>query len=322
MVVIRQELVDSIKKVLFILSTCLLVFVAARNSITWHLQRFWGASGDFWQRQWENVYVLFGSSDALVCIVGTFIITTGIFWLANAFFMIIDLTGKPVALFRYKIQPEKNNPLPKEDLYKAVKQVLYNQVVIGIPFICVAYQAMKWRGCGVGGELPTFHWVLLELSVFTLFEEIVFYYSHRLLHHRAIYKYIHKRHHEWTASIGLVALYAHPIEHIFSNLLPPFIGPLLMGSHIATSWMWFCIALISTTVAHCGYHFPFLPSPEAHDYHHLKFNQNYGVMGVLDRLHGTDDLFRETKAYQRHFLLLGMTPVSQQYPDSPKKKAE
>lgn len=30
------------------------------------------------------------------------------------------------------------------------------------------------------------------------------------------------------------------------------------------------MALLSTLNAHCGYHFPFFPSPEAHDFHHQK----------------------------------------------------
>lgn len=38
----------------------------------------------------------------------------------------------------------------------------------------------------------------------------------RLLHHPTLYKKIHKKHHEWTAPIGVISVYAHPIEHVVS----------------------------------------------------------------------------------------------------------
>ena len=40
---------------------------------------------------------------------------------------------------------------------------------------------------------------------------------------------------------------------------------------------------------------------------------------MLDRLHGTDLLFRASRAYQRHVLLLGFVPLSVQFPDDPKQ---
>lgn len=55
-----------------------------------------------------------------------------------------------------------------------------------------------------------------------------------------------------------------------SNMLPVVLGPILMGSHLSSIAVWFSLALICTTVSHCGYHLPFLPSPEFHDYHHLR----------------------------------------------------
>ena len=34
--------------------------------------------------------------------------------------------------------------------------------------------------------LPEFHWVLAELTVCVIIEELLFYYSHRLLHHKRV----------------------------------------------------------------------------------------------------------------------------------------
>uniref|UniRef100_A0A7G3AEN2 Putative c-4 sterol methyl oxidase n=1 Tax=Lutzomyia longipalpis TaxID=7200 RepID=A0A7G3AEN2_LUTLO len=144
---------------------------------------------------------------------------------------------------------------------QVISTVLFNQFIVGIPMNLLAYKVMTYRGIVPNRELPTFHWVLLELAVCILVEEIGFYYSHRFLHNKHIYKFIHKQHHEWTAPISVTAVYCHPIEHIFSNLLPPFLGVLIMGSHVATAWLWFSLAILSTLNAHSGYHLPFFPSP-------------------------------------------------------------
>ena len=45
-------------------------------------------------------------------------------------------------------------------------------------------------------------------------EDTWHYWVHRLLHHRSIYKYVHKVHHHFQAPFGMVAEYAHPVETV------------------------------------------------------------------------------------------------------------
>lgn len=312
-----QQCLEVLRKVTYVIGG-VIVFAAVRNSLTWHLEKFWGASGDFWQSQWGKIYTFFGEDDFTVGFYGIACVTFFTYWFVCFLFLIIDLTGQPAFLYKYKIQDDQNVPVPRGKLLHAIAVVLYNQVIVSGPTLYLTYHLMQWRGSSFGRELPSIYWVMVEAVVFLIFEEIGFYYSHRLFHHPRVYRYIHKIHHEWTAPISVVALYCHPVEHFFANVLPALIGPILMASHIATFMLWINVAQISAIISHCGYHLPFLPSPEAHDFHHLKFTNNFGTLGILDRLHGTDTLFRQSKQYQRHILLTGLTPVKQSFPDDPK----
>jgi methylsterol monooxygenase len=52
-----------------------------------------------------------------------------------------------------------------------------------------------------------------------------------------------------------------------------------------------------------------------------RFNQCFGVLGVLDRIHGTDTSFRSTTAYARHVMMLNFTPPREAFPDESKCKS-
>nr|CAD7453578.1 unnamed protein product [Timema tahoe] len=341
----QPTLLSSLRSVLFVISSALIGFAAFRNTLTWHLQRFWGASGDFWQALWDRFLdtekpppvhpteirtsispssaVELNTTGALANYAteaGTTALTMCVYWTFGGIYTLLDVTNKPAALRRYKIQPGTNEPVDTARLLKVIGWVLFNQVVVGLPVSFLSYRLMEWRGFPPIRELPTFHWVLAEMAVHILMEEIGFYYSHRLLHSRYLYRFIHKRHHEWTSPIAVTAVYCHPVEHVFSNLVPPLLGLFIMGSHVATAWLWFSLAILSTLNAHSGYHLPFFPSPEAHDFHHLKFNQCFGVLGVLDRIHGTDAAFRSSRAYTRHIMMLSLMPPREAFPEQNKCK--
>lgn len=238
------------------------------------------------------------------------------FWITAGFFLVADVTGHPTWIMKYKTQPGKNEPVEKDKLWKAFKTVIFNQLILGIPLLSLySYAKVKIGSPYSSEDLPSVFRIVCELTVITVIEEIGFYYTHRLVHWGPLYKWIHKQHHEWTAPIALIAFYAHPIEYVVSNSVPVMTGPIVLKSHILTAWIWYALAVMTTAIHHSGYHLPWLPSPQFHDFHHLKFNCNYGLLGILDWFHGTDKLWRGTVEFKRHRLCAGLTPINQIYKD-------
>jgi len=140
--------------------------------------------------------------------------------------------------------------------------------------------SFDWRA------LPTPATLARDVTVWLLVQEVTFFYVHRWLHeNKKMYARIHKLHHTWTAPISVVAIYAHPFEHVVSNLLPPFAGIVLVRAHVSTLFIHTIVGIIHTQAVHSGYFF--CDDNGMHDEHHRSFNVNYGVFGILDWYYGS-----------------------------------
>ncbi|XP_035783792.1 fatty acid hydroxylase domain-containing protein 2-like isoform X1 [Anopheles albimanus] len=239
-----------------------------------------------------------------------------VFWLVGGLFVLMDFTNKPAFMRRYKTQPGKNEPIGWPELARVARTILFNQTVVGIPLTYVGYHLTIKGTVPDPRVLPSPLEILHHLLVCVFFAEVGFYYVHRFLHLGPLYRYVHKKHHEWSAPFAWTAMYCHPLEHILSNMIPPMIGIQLMRAHILTAAIWFPLVIFNTIRDHCGYHLPFFPSPEYHDYHHAKFTECFGTFGYLDWLHGTDTRFRQSKQHQRHRTLWTLKSARELYPDS------
>lgn len=190
-------------------------------------------------------------------------------------------------------------------MFEALFTVLFNQSFISITFSSGAYWlSMMTIGKQDMKAVPTFSVLMRDLLIAHTLFDVGFYILHRIMHTKYFYKRIHKIHHEWKAPIGIIAIYAHPTEHLITNLLPPMLGPVLMTSNVCTLWIWFATVAVSTVSDHSGYHLPFLKSPEFHDHHHVAFTECFGSCGIMDFIFRTDVKFRRSINFKRHRLLL------------------
>ena len=202
-----------------------------------------------------------------------------LYWFITLIFTFLDYT-EPKWYMKYKIQ--KNSKLTWKRIKQMIKNNLFNQMIVTPIFLLLWYKLLEQRG--LDQNEPTFFTIITHFFVIFLITEFLFYHIHIILHKPYFFKHIHKTHHDELNSIALSAYNLHPVEYLFSILFTSYVGHLIMGSHIKVFKYWINIGTLMAIIFHCGVHLPLLFSNEFHDYHHLKYNQCYGVFGLFDYL--------------------------------------
>ncbi|KAL4812965.1 hypothetical protein BDW67DRAFT_178322 [Aspergillus spinulosporus] len=136
--------------------------------------------------------------------------------------------------------------------------------------------------------VPPWREFIVDFVFALLAREILFYYIHRALHHPRIYGHIHKMHHKNITPVVFAAEYAHPVEHVVANILPITLPLYLKGAHFLSIIAFINFELWEAAADHRGYDFLKLLPAKLHDLHHEKFRANYGTIGLMDWIHGTD----------------------------------
>lgn len=203
----------------------------------------------------------------------------------------LDYFKFPQCLYKYKIQPEAE--VDYSVMLPRLVKTLVPNLLGPVFFAMVASQELKDRAAeflfdkflDITPELPSYWQVIRHYTIFLMTYDVLFFYAHFALHTKTLYSWIHKKHHEWKSPTALASAYAHPIEHVLSNVAPAAVPLLFMKQHLLSFWLYTHVGLLVALTDHSGYEF--IHTSAAHNIHHRTFTSNFGVTGLFDRVYDT-----------------------------------
>ena len=138
----------------------------------------------------------------------------------------------------------------------------------------------------------------LSFFLVLFLHDTYFYWIHRLMHTRFLYRHVHAVHHRSTNPTPWTAYSFHPLEALLEAGILPLIA---FGLPVHYSVVVICMLaqIIYNVYAHLGYElYPrgfhrtsvgrYINTSVAHNQHHSRFHGNYGLYFLVwDRLMGT-----------------------------------
>jgi methylsterol monooxygenase len=243
-----------------------------------------------------------GWSERSFLVAATTIVHASLYVGMNGFFLLCDVKGW---LQQYKLDRTPAMGPSWSLLARTFAEAAVGQLITGpVTIWYVAYPLFKRFGSpAMDAPLPGF----ATLAAFFLLADVcngwLFYWSHRAVHSKLLYRRVHKQHHEYKGTVGFAAEFAHPVEQVLSNQGPTIFACLVFGAHFAVWLVWLAVRLEQTYETHSGYCFYGtwlwrigLTNAEGcayHDYHHTGNRGNFGGPAYLDHLFGTMDAWVE-----------------------------
>jgi len=148
-------------------------------------------------------------------------------------------------------------------------------------------------------------WFVASIGIAIVVHDTWFYWTHRLMHHRRLFKLFHLVHHESTNPTPWAAYSFAPLEAAMQACIFPLLV-FTVPMHPLAFFAFMIWQIVFNVLGHTGYeYFPHwlmkswlgkvLNTPTNHIHHHEKMRGNYGLyFNVWDRLMGTNHKDYET----------------------------
>jgi lathosterol oxidase len=155
-------------------------------------------------------------------------------------------------------------------------------------------------------------WFFGQILLLMVLTDIWFYFVHRAMHSKKLFRHTHKLHHLSTDPTPFATNSVHALEAVMDIgfiVIASFFIPL----HPVALFIVLSIAFIWSTIGHLGYEIlpkklyfigKYLNLPTYHNHHHKTFKYNFGYYTtILDRCFGTlhpdsDNTLKEKSSYQ------------------------
>ncbi|KAK7822716.1 methylsterol monooxygenase 2-1 [Quercus suber] len=98
----------------------------------------------------------------------------------------------------------------------------------------LSYPIFKFMG--MRSSLPLLSWniVFMQIMFYFVLEDFIFYWGHRVLHTKWLYKHVQCPSSKYAMPFGLSSKYAHPAEILFLGFAT-IVGPAIIGPHLILS---------------------------------------------------------------------------------------
>jgi sterol desaturase/sphingolipid hydroxylase (fatty acid hydroxylase superfamily) len=209
-------------------------------------------------------------------------------------------------LFRFKIQPKfpELKHLQREVLYSICSMAIFTAVGTAVFFL----QRHGYTKIYTNMQAHSLGYFVFSVLAFIFIHDAYFYWSHRAMHHKKIYPYVHLIHHKSINPTPWAVFSFHPLEAIAQVAILPLMV-FAMPLHPLAIFIWGIYQLLLNVGGHVG--FELFPSgftqrlltkwhntSTHHNLHHKYVNYNYSLyFNIWDRLMGTNHP-RYTQEYE------------------------
>lgn len=173
-------------------------------------------------------------------------------------------------------------------------------IVIGKTCGWQLYRKIDARGWG---------WFIASIGIAIVVHDTWFYWTHRLMHHRRLFKLFHRVHHESTNPSPWAAYSFAPLEAVVQACIFPLLV-FTVPMHPLAFFAFMIWQIVFNVIGHTGFEYhpnwlmrtwlgKLINTPTNHVQHHEKMRGNYGLyFNVWDRLMGTNHTDYEARFHE------------------------